>query len=84
MPVFSQLHQLFNVTTCYAYIHTLRWKDRPLHCPRCQSQDVRPWGATTMDQLLKLVERQAGHIQERCGTGLHIGASYASPGTGLL
>ena len=27
-----------------AYIHTLRWKDRPLQCPRCQSQDVDSWG----------------------------------------
>jgi transposase-like protein len=22
----------------------LRWKDRPLHCPRCQSLNVGPWG----------------------------------------
>jgi hypothetical protein len=40
MPVYSHLHQLFNVNTCHAYIHTLRWKDRPLQCPRCQSQDA--------------------------------------------
>src|SRR5215813_9039810 len=44
MPVLSYLHQLFNVDQCYAYIHTLRWKDRPLQCPRCQSQDIDPWG----------------------------------------
>ena len=44
MLVLSHLHQLFNVTTCYAYIHTLRWKERPLHCPRCQSPNIRPWG----------------------------------------
>ena len=44
MPVFSYLHQLFNIAQCQAYIHTLRWKDRPLQCPRCQSQDVDPWG----------------------------------------
>ena len=44
MLVLSHLHQLFNATTCYAYIHTLRWKDRPLQCPRCQSHDIRPWG----------------------------------------
>src|SRR5205807_3913482 len=25
-------------------IHALRWKERPLQCPRCQSQDVDPWG----------------------------------------
>jgi transposase-like protein len=44
MPVLASLHQLFNTDTCHAYIHTLRWKDRPLQCPRCQSQDVSPWG----------------------------------------
>ena len=44
MPVLSYVHQLFNVDQCQAYIHTLRWKDRPLQCPRCQSQDVDPWG----------------------------------------
>jgi transposase-like protein len=44
MPVLSYVHQLFNVDQCHAYIHTLRWKDRPLQCPRCQSQDVDPWG----------------------------------------
>src|SRR5262245_15106930 len=44
MPVLSYLHQLFNVDQCQAYIHTLRWKDRPLQCPRCQSQDIDPWG----------------------------------------
>ena len=44
MPILSYLHQLFNVDTCHIYIHTLRWKDRSLQCPRCQSQDVDPWG----------------------------------------
>ena len=44
MPVLSYLHQLFNVDQYQAYIHTLRWKDRPLQCPRCQSQDIDPWG----------------------------------------
>ena len=44
MPVLSYVHQLFNVDQCQTYIHTLRWKDRPLQCPRCQSQDVDPWG----------------------------------------
>jgi len=44
MPVLSSLHQLFDTDTCVAYIHTLRRKDRPLQCPRCQSQDVDPWG----------------------------------------
>jgi transposase-like protein len=44
MPVLSHLHQLFNAEQCQAYIHTLRWKDRPLQCPRCRSPDVDPWG----------------------------------------
>ena len=44
MPVLSYVHQLFNAEQCQAYIHTLRWKDRPLQCPRCQSHDVDPWG----------------------------------------
>ena len=45
MPVLSYVHQLFNAEQCQAYIHTLRWKDRPLQCPRCQSHNVGPWGA---------------------------------------
>src|ERR671928_622893 len=44
MPVLSYVHQLFNAETCQAYIHTLRWQDRPLQCPRCQSHHVGPWG----------------------------------------
>jgi transposase-like protein len=44
MPVFSYLHQLFSADTCHAYIHLLRWKERSLRCPRCQSHNVRPWG----------------------------------------
>jgi transposase-like protein len=44
MAILSHLHPLFDVQTCYAYIHSLRWKDRPLQCPRCQSHDIDPWG----------------------------------------
>ena len=44
MPMVSHLHQLFNAETCQSYIHMLRWKDRPLQCPRCQSHNVGPWG----------------------------------------
>jgi transposase-like protein len=44
MPGFSYLHQLFSREQCHTYLHTLRWKDRPLDCPRCQSQEVHPWG----------------------------------------
>jgi transposase-like protein len=45
MPILSHLHQLFHADTCHAYIHRLRWKDRLLQCPRCQSDDVGPWGS---------------------------------------
>jgi transposase-like protein len=44
MPVLSYLHQLFHVDQRQVYIHTLRWTERPLQCPRCQSQDIEPWG----------------------------------------
>ena len=44
MSIVSHLHHLFNPETCQSYIHTLRWKDRPLQCPRCQSLNVGPWG----------------------------------------
>ena len=40
----AYLHQLFSAEQCQAYIHTLRWQDRPLQCPRCQSHAVGPWG----------------------------------------
>jgi transposase-like protein len=45
MSMVSHLHHLFNPATCQSYIHTLRWKERPLQCPRCQSHNVGPWGA---------------------------------------
>ena len=44
MPVLSHLHHLFNAEQCQTYIHTLRWKDRPLQCPRCQSPHIGRWG----------------------------------------
>ncbi len=44
MPALAYLYELFNADTCHTYLHTLRWKDRPLQCPRCQSHDIRPWG----------------------------------------
>ena len=46
MPVLSSLHPLFTVEPWQAYMHTLRWQERPLQCPRCQSQDVDPWGTS--------------------------------------
>ena len=44
MPTLSQVHQLFSLETCHAYIHALRWKDRPFQCPHCHSPEVGPWG----------------------------------------
>jgi transposase-like protein len=44
MPVLSYVHHLFNAEQCQAYIHTLRWKDRLLQCPRCQSHHIGRWG----------------------------------------
>ena len=44
MPVLSHLHHLFNAEQCQAYIHTLRWPDRPLQCPHCQSHHIGRWG----------------------------------------
>ena len=41
---FSHVHQLCSIETCQTSSHALRWKDRPLQCPRCHSADVDPWG----------------------------------------
>src|SRR5215510_12952487 len=45
MAMVSHLHHFFHAETCQFYLHTLRWKDRPLQCPRCESLNVGPWGA---------------------------------------
>lgn len=44
MSIISHLHPLLNEETCQAYLHKLRWKDRPLACPHCESEDIGPWG----------------------------------------
>ena len=44
MSIVSHLHHLFNAETCQSYIHALRWKERPLQCPRYQSHNVGAWG----------------------------------------
>jgi hypothetical protein len=44
MSIVSHLHQLFNAEPCPAEIHTGRWTDRSLQCPRCQRCHVGPWG----------------------------------------
>ena len=31
MSIVSHLHHFFHAETCQSSIHTLRWKDRPLH-----------------------------------------------------
>jgi hypothetical protein len=49
MPVLSYVHQLFNTEQCQAYIHTLRWKDRPLQCsvPGARARTSIRGGSTT-------------------------------------
>ena len=44
MPVLSYVHQLCHADPCPSSMQTLRWQDRPLPCPRCQSHAVDPWG----------------------------------------
>src|SRR5437870_3264841 len=46
MSTLSYMHPLFNLDQCHASIPTLRWQERSLPCPRCQSQDVAPWGTS--------------------------------------
>jgi hypothetical protein len=58
MAMVSHLHHLFNPETCQNYIHTLRWKDRPLQCPRCQSHNVGPWG--TFEPAARLRDTRSG------------------------
>jgi len=48
MAMLSHVHQLFSAEHCQAYIHTLRWKDRLLQCPRCHStRSIRGASTTT-------------------------------------
>lgn len=44
MSIISYLHELFNAEKCQEYLRKLRWKNRQLKCPRCQSQNVSSWG----------------------------------------
>ena len=50
MSMVSHLHHLFHPATCQASIPMLRWKDRPLQCPRRQSHNVGPRGAGAFEQ----------------------------------
>jgi hypothetical protein len=45
MAIVAHLHHLFKPETCPSSIHTWRWQDRLLQCPRCQSHNVGPWDA---------------------------------------
>jgi len=65
----SYLHPCFNAETCQSYIHTLRWKDRPLQCPRCQSDNVGPWGTYHAQPGLKRYRCKAKGYQ-RTGNDL--------------
>jgi hypothetical protein len=86
MPVLSHLHQLFNAEYCQAYIHTLRWKDRPLHCPRCQSHHIGPWGTYHYRpgcQRYSIVERApllAAGVNRHLTRGFSGGAKPPEPG----
>jgi transposase-like protein len=53
MSIVSHLHHLFNPETCPSSIHTLRWHDRPLQCPHCQSLNVGPRGTSHAQPGLK-------------------------------
>jgi transposase-like protein len=44
MSTLSHVHQFFHAETCHAYLHALRWQDRPIQCPHCHSPEVRTWG----------------------------------------
>ena len=63
MSMVSHLHQLFDPETCQSYIHRLRWKDRPLQCPRCQSHHVGPW------DFLPFVNPNLSNFYPICPTG---------------
>ncbi len=44
MSLLHTILEVFSEEACQRYIHRLRWQDRDLQCPRCQSSKVRPWG----------------------------------------
>ena len=62
MSMVAHLHHLFHPETCQAYIHALRWKDRPLQCPRCQSPRDRRWGS----DIWGIYHYQPGLKRYRC------------------
>ena len=60
MSIASHLHQLFNTETSQAYIHALRWKDRPLHAPDVRATTLVPGGriTTSLDCNATAVKRR--------------------------
>jgi hypothetical protein len=61
MSIVSHLHHLFNPETCQSSIHMVRWKDRPLQCPRCQSHNVGPWGPNRAITSFPSVDTSRSH-----------------------
>jgi len=57
MSMVSPLHPLFHAESCQADIQTLRWKERPRPCRRCQRLNVGPWGTD---------HHQPGLKRDRC------------------
>src|SRR5262249_30319569 len=61
------VHHLFTVDQCHPSMQTLRWQDRPLPCPRGQSDEVDPWGTSHAPRVQALlvpwlhVHRQRSH-----------------------
>ncbi len=46
MPGLAHVPPPFNAEQCPAYLHTLRWQDRPLPWPRCRSAHMGRWGTS--------------------------------------
>ena len=44
MPAPASLHPCFRADPCQASSRPLRWQERPLPGPRCQSPHLSPWG----------------------------------------
>jgi len=80
MSIVSHLHHLFHPETCQSYIHTLRWKDRPLQCPRCQSLTVGPWGTYHAQPGLQRYRGKAQGCKRTCNdlTGTLLDGSQRS------
>ena len=80
MSIVAHLHQLFNADTCPSYIHTLRWKDRPLQCPRCRSHNVGPWGTYHYQPSLQRYRCKEKDCKRTCNapTGTRLDGSKRS------